>query len=464
MSALVDESAEPLTGRRQLVEYFETAAKPKADWLIGCEHEKFAYRLSTLKPVSYGEPQGLRDFLVGMQDFGWKPIMEGATLIGLKRGHAAITFEPGGQVELAGAPLKTLHETSAETDQHLAEINEIGEQLGIGFMGMGFHPLAPREEIGWIPDKRRYEIMRAYMPKKGALGLDMMLRTCTVQVNLDYSDEADMAKKFRLALALQPVATALFASSPFTEGKPNGYRSYRMHVWEDTDPDRTGAPDFAFDPGFGYERYVDYALDVPMYFVHRDGRYIDCAGQSFRDFMDGRLPALPGQRPTVGDWTNHLTTLFPDVRLKKVLEMRGADAGDAEMMLALPSFWTGLLYDSNACDAAWELVKDWTPEDRRKLRADAARLGLQAEVHGHPVRLIAHAAVTLAQQGLRRRAHRLHRGADETRYLDTLFNLTESGQDHAAQLLMHWEHTKDFGMQSVFDMCRLLPPPDTREE
>jgi glutamate--cysteine ligase len=457
MSVLLDESPEPITDRSQLVGYFVRAEKVRSGWLIGCEHEKFPYRLSTLKPVSYDEANGLRDFLNGMRDFGWQPVMEGENIIGLSRGRTAISFEPGGQVELAGAPLTNLHETSAENDQHLMEVSKIAEKMDLGFLGIGFHPTAKREEIQWVP-KGRYKIMREYMPKRGKLGLDMMLRTCTVQVNLDYADETDMVKKYRVALALQPIATALFASSPFTEGKPNGYTSYRMHIWTDTDNDRSGPIPFVFEDGFGYERYIDYALDVPMYFVYRDGHYRDCSGQSFRDFMDGRLPALPGELPTINDWANHLTTLFPDVRLKKVLEMRGADMGSRELALALPSFWVGLLYDVSALDAAWDLVKGWKEEDRLRLNEEVPRLGFKAEVQGRKVRDIAHEAIILAQQGLRRRAIRLHGGADETRYLDILLNFTESGQCRADQLFMQYQQNKKFSMQYVFDTCRLMPP------
>ena len=459
MSVLSNSASIPLTNRNQLIEYLVSGEKQKSDWLIGCEHEKFPYRLSTLNPVSYEEPAGLRDFMIAMQEFGWLPVMEGENIIGLSRGYAAISFEPGGQIELAGAPLKTLHETSAETDQHLLEACAVGDVLGIGFLGIGFHPTARCEDISWVP-KGRYRIMREYMPKRGTMGLDMMLRTCTVQVNLDFANEADMVNKYRTSLALQPIATALFASSPFTEGLPNSFNSYRMHIWSDTDNDRSGGVPFVFEDGFGYERYVDYALDVPMYFVYRDGTYIDCSGQSFRDFLQGKLPALPGEVPTLNDWANHLTTLFPDVRLKKILEMRGADCGSAEMLLALPSFWVGILYDSTALGAAWDMVKNWTTEDHAKLRVDVARIGLRAEVRGISVQELAHQSVTLAQQGLRRRAIRLHHGADETRYLDTLFNITESGENVADQLMMQLRHMPDFSMQKMFDMCRLTPPPD----
>lgn len=458
MSVLANVSHTVITDRNQLVAYFAEAVKPKSEWLIGCEHEKFPYRLSTLKPVSYEEPNGIRDLLTGLQEFGWRPVMEGDHIIGLSRGRAGISLEPGGQFELAGAPFPNLHEIAAEIDQHLVEVCEIGNQLDIGFLGMGFHPTARRDDISLMP-KDRYRIQADEMPKRGSKALDMMKRTCTVQVNFDCADEADMVKKYRVSLALQPIATALFASSPFTEGKPNGYASYRMHVWEDVDPARCGQVPFVFEDGFGYERYTDYALDVPMQFIYREGRYINCYGQSFRDFMAGKLPALPGELPTMVDWANHLTTMFPDVRLKRVLEMRGADTGSAEMLLALPSFWTGLLYDSTALDAAWDLVKSWTAEERQQLRIDAARLGLNARMRDFQLSNLAHVVVVMAQHGLRRRAQRLHGGADESRYLDILFNLTESAQSRSDDLLMQYKHVEDFNAQKLFDMCRLLPPP-----
>jgi len=452
MSILVTESNEPITDRRQLIDYFVRGEKPPGEWLIGCEHEKFPFRLSTLKPVSYEEPNGLHDFLNGMRAYGWQPVMEGENIIGLTREHAAISFEPGGQVELAGAPLVTLHEMADETSRHLVEACAVGEKLGIGFLGMGFHPTAARAEIPWVP-KRRYQIMRAYMPKKGSLGLDMMSRTCTVQVNLDYAFEADMIKKFRLGLALQPVATAFFATSPFTEGKPNGYNSYRMHCWEDTDPDRSGAVPFAFEDGFGYERYAEYALDVPMYFVYRDGKYIECAGQNFRDFLEGKLPALPGVLPTMTDWANHLTTLFPDVRLKKVIEMRGADCGAFEMLVALPAFWVGLLYDAQACDAAWDLVKGWSAAARAKLHAEVPKLGFKAELDGRKLLDIAKETLAIAQQGLRRRA-RMQGAKDESLYLDCLFELVGRGQNRADRLLAK----APAGVKNLFESERLRPP------
>jgi len=519
MSILLNGSHETITHRDQLVAYFASGEKPKAKWRIGVEHEKFPYRLATLTPPSYDEAQGLRDVMQGMQAYGWQPIMEGAHIIGLTRGQAAITFEPGGQIELAGAPLATLHETAAELEQHLQEVCAVADKLGIGFLGLGFHPTATREAIPWVP-KGRYAIMRQYMPKVGGHGLDMMLRTCTVQVNLDFADEADMRQKFRVALAVQPVVTALFASSPFTESKPNGFNSYRMQMWQDTDNARSGAPEFVYESGFGYERYTDYALDVPMYFVYRDGQYIDCAGQSFRDFMAGKLPALMGEQPTMTDWANHLTTLFPDVRLKKIVEMRGADAGNAAMLQALPSIWVGLMYDQTALDGAGALVKGWSAADRAKLRTDVLRHGLRAEIGGRSLLDVARDLVTLSQQGLRRRAVRstsgaiespspwggvrggvagqdnpalsnialngghhpapspsprgggLHRvggnlpstsyqqsfnsEADETRYLEPLFDIIMAWENRADELLKQFG-AGAFDAAGFFNACRLLP-------
>ena len=452
MSVLLSGSSETITNRQQLVQYFASAGKPKDKWLIGVEHEKFPYRLSDLSWPSYDGPNGLRDLMQGMQAYGWEPIIEAGNVIGLTRGKSAVTFEPGGQIELAGSPLATLHETGAELDQHLREVCEVGDRLGIGFLGLGFHPTIQREDVPWMP-KGRYKIMREYMPKVGGHGLDMMLRTCTVQVNLDFANESDMVKKYRLSLAVQPIATALFASSPFTEGKPNGFNSYRMQMWQDTDPARSGAPEFAFESGFGYERYTDYALDVPMYFVYRDNQYIDCAGQSFRDFLQGKLPALMGELPTITDWANHLTTCFPDVRLKKIIEMRGADEGNFAMMQALPAFWVGLLYDDAVMDAAWDVVKHWTSTDRKQLRLDVLRHGLRAEVQGRTVADIAKDFLDLSRRGLSHRNHTVN-GRDETHYLDCLFTIVEKKQNRADELLKMFG-TGMLDKVGLFQECRL---------
>ena len=353
--------------RRQLVAYLEAGCKPAADWRIGTEHEKFVFHRQSLAPAPYEGSWGIGAFLEGLTRFGWEPVRENGDTIALSRGACTVSLEPGGQLELSGAPLETIHETCDEVHTHLAEVKEIAGELGVGLFGMGFHPKWKRADMPWMP-KGRYRIMRAYMPRKGSLGLDMMVRTCTVQVNLDYASEADMVRKFRVGIALQPVATAMFADSPFVEGAPSGYFSYRSRVWEDTDPDRCGILPFVFEDGMGFERYVDYALDVPMYFVYRNGRYLDASGLSFRDFLDGRLSILPGELPTVSDWADHLTTLFPEVRLKRFIEMRGADGGPWRRLCALPALWVGLLYDDAALDAAYEMVRDWTVDEHRMLR------------------------------------------------------------------------------------------------
>ena len=336
MSAPPKSRGEPIAGKHQLVEYIEQGNKPPAQWRIGTEHEKFGFDLETLRRMPYEGPKGIGALLRGLQRFGWEPVEEDGNVIALTCGACNITLEPGGQFELSGAPVETIHQTCDEVQTHLKQVKEVGNELGIGMLGMGFDPKSTRDEVPWMP-KGRYKIMRDQMMRRGKLGLDMMLRTCTVQVNLDFESEADMVRKLRVSLALQPLATALFADSPFTEGKPNGYQSYRAHIWTDTDPDRTGMLPFAFEPGMGFERYVDYMLDVPMYFVYRDGHYLDTTGQSFRDFMVGKLPALPGEIPSMGDWVNHMTTAFPEVRLKRFLEMRGADGGPWDRLCALPA-------------------------------------------------------------------------------------------------------------------------------
>ena len=401
MSAPPQAKGEPITDRRQLIEYLEAGCKPKGDWRIGTEHEKFGFTHDDLRPLPFEGERGVRALLEGLvRRFDWQPLEEGGRPIALQRGGGNITLEPGGQFELSGAPLKTLHQTCGEVHEHLDQVHEVAEPLGIGMLGLGFQPKWRREDIPWMP-KGRYRIMRAYMPKVGGLGLDMMLRTCTIQVNLDFSSEADMVKKFRVGLALQPVATALFANSPFTEGRPNGFLSYRSHIWTDTDPDRCGILPFVFEDGMGFERYVEHALDVPMYFVYRDGRYIDAAGQSFRDFLDGRLPALPGEIPTLSDWVDHLTTLFPEVRLKRFLEMRGADGGPWRSLCALPALWVGLLYDQTSRSrppgtgsATGRL------EEHEQLRADVPRHGLRTPFRGGTVQDLARRMLALAELGL----------------------------------------------------------------
>src|SRR5436190_13525366 len=427
----------PIESRDELVAWFAVGAKPKAQWRAGTEHEKLAFTADTHAPVPYEGRRSIRSLLVGMQHLlGWEPIMDGPNIIGLAdvTGGGAISLEPGGQFELSGAPLQTIHQTANELTAHLAQLREIAAPLGIGFLGLGMSPRWTREETPRMP-KSRYQIMTAYMPKVGSYGLDMMYRTCTVQTNLDFSSEQDMVKKLRVSLALQPIATAMFANSPFTEGRPNGLLSFRSEIWRDTDADRSGMLPWAFEPGMGFDRYVDYALDVPMYFVKRGDRYIDVAGLSFRDLMQGRLPVLPGERATISDWANHISTIFPEVRLKRYLEMRGADGVPWRRIPALPAFWVGLLYDDDALEAAWDLVKGWSAEQRQQLRDDVPKLALRATIAGRGVLDIARDVVEMARRGLARRDRLDLNGCDETRYLEPIEDLLERGTTLAEELL-----------------------------
>ena len=442
----------PVETRDELVAWLASGVRPKSAFRIGTEHEKFPFAVGRHEPVPYEGPRSIRALLDGMRMLlGWEPIMEGDAIIGLVdvTGGGAISLEPGGQFELSGAPVKTVHHTFRELQAHLSQLREVAEPLGIGFLGLGMTPKWTRAEVPVMP-KGRYRIMTNYMPKVGAHGLDMMYRTCTVQTNLDFASEADMVKKLRVSLALQPVATALFANSPFTEGKPNGFLSFRSEIWRDTDPDRSGMLPWAFEPAMGFERWVDYALDVPMYFVKRGDRYIDVAGSSFRALMNGTLPQLPGQRATISDWANHLSTIFPEVRLKRYLEMRGADSGPWRRLPALPAYWVGLLYDDTSLDAAWELVKSWTAKERQKLRDDVPALGLAAAIRGTTVLDLARQTLELARGGLARRDRQDAHGCDETRFLEPLVEFLERGITPAEELLQKFHGPWGGSVEPVF--------------
>ena len=428
----------PVESRDELVANIEAGSKPRTDWRIGTEHEKFCFRTTDLTPLPYDGGGGVKALLQEMANrFGWRPVLENGKIIALDRPdplEGSISLEPGGQFELSGAPLKTVHQTCDEVNLHLAQARKVGLALGIAFLGAGFSPKWTLAETPKMP-KNRYRIMSGYMPSVGVFGLDMMYRTCTIQVNMDYGGEADMVKKFRVGLALQPIVTALFANSPFKEGRPNGFLSYRSEVWRDTDPNRTGMLPFVFEDGMGFERYVDYALDVPMYFVNRGGDYINAAGASFRDFLDGRLEALPGSKPTLADWSDHLTTLFPEVRMKSYLEMRGADGGPWHRICALPALWVGLLYDDAALEAAWELCKNWGAEERQALRDGVPREALNFAFRGGRVQDIARDMIEIARAGLEALNHRDSMGQTEAQYLTTLVQTAEEGRTPAEQLL-----------------------------
>ncbi len=428
-----------IESRDDLVAYIAQGEKPRADWRIGTEHEKFPFSIADHRPVPYEGPRGISALLSAFaEEYGWRPVHDGDNIIALDdpgcSPGGSITLEPGGQFELSGAPLQTIFQTCDEVNRHLRQVRKVAEPLGIAFLGLGFSPAWTLDETPRMP-KSRYAIMSRYMPKVGGHGLDMMYRSATVQVNLDFGSEADMVKKLRVGLALQPVATAIFANSPFTDGRPNGYLSYRSAIWLDTDPHRTGMLPFAFEDGMGYERYVDYALDVPMYFVKRDKRYIDAAGASFRDFLAGRLPQLPGERPTLTDWADHLTTLFPEVRLKRFLEMRGADSGPWKSLCALPAFWTGLFYGQGSLDAAYDLIRDWTEEERATLRRDVPKTALATPFRNGTVLDVARDILAISIAGLTERGHDDLVSGNEATFLDPVAAVIGEGKTRAEAML-----------------------------
>ncbi len=447
-----DEARTPIETKIQLIEALSSGSKPKAEWRIGTEHEKFAFLTDTLEPVPYEGARSIRALLEGLRDrFGWTGVYEKGNIIALSdpKGMGSVSLEPGGQFELSGAPLETIHDTCEEVHQHLVQVREIGDGLGIGFLGLGASPTWSRTKTPVMP-KGRYKIMAPYMDRVGRFGRDMMFRTCTVQVNLDFGSEADMVKKLRVSLALQPIATALFANSPFLDGKPNGFQSFRSEVWTDTDKARSGMLPFAFENGMGFERYVDYALDVPMYFVMRNGEHVNVAGESFRTFLDGKLPQLPGEKPVIKDWADHLTTIFPEVRLKKYLEMRGADSGPWRRLCALPALWTGVLYEQGPLDAAWDLVNGWTADERQALRNAVPREGLKAMIRGRTVQDVARDMLRLSRAGLERRDSHGCKGKTEASFLDVLDETVNSGKTSAENLLDLYHGSWNGNIERVF--------------
>lgn len=447
-----DEARTPIETKNQLIEALSSGSKPKAEWRIGTEHEKFPFLTDTLEPVPYAGTRSIRALLEGLRDrFGWTGVYEKGNIIALSdpKGMGSVSLEPGGQFELSGAPLETIHDTCEEVHQHLVQVREIGDGLGIGFLGLGASPTWSRAKTPVMP-KGRYKIMAPYMDRVGRFGRDMMFRTCTVQVNLDFGSEADMVKKLRVSLALQPIATALFANSPFLDGKPNGFQSFRSEVWTDTDKARSGMLPFAFENGMGFERYVDYALDVPMYFVMRNGEHVNVAGESFRTFLDGKLPQLPGEKPVIKDWADHLTTIFPEVRLKKYLEMRGADSGPWRRLCALPALWTGVLYEQGPLDAAWDLVNDWTADERQALRNAVPREGLKAMIRGRTVQDVARDMLRLSRAGLELRDSHGCKGKTEASFLDVLDETVNSGKTAAENLLDLYHGSWNGNIERVF--------------
>ncbi len=431
-----------ITDKKQLISHIERGCKDKTEWSIGTENEQFVFQVPELARAPYEGPRGIKALLEAFQKDGWKPIEEHGHVIALKNNGANISLEPAGQFELSGAKLKTLHDALEELQAYHKQLYKHLNSLDLALLSQGLDPKTKREHMPWMP-KQRYEIMRAYMPTKGNHGLDMMSATCTVQVNLDYSSEVDCGKKFRVSMALQPLVTAMFANSPIHMGKLNGYKSFRGHIWTDTDPDRSGLLPFAFEKNFTFEKYVDYALDVPMYFVYRDGTYHNHAGQSFRDYMKGELPGLKGQLPLMKDFEDHLTTIFPEVRLKQYLEMRGADSGSLAHMEALSAFWVGLLYDQETLDEVYEMTSSWTYEDCLKLKKEVLRSGLQATFRGHPLHATARVILDLAKQGLVNRACLNQAGCDESIYLCYLEDLVSTKECPADRLIKEFVEVYD---------------------
>ena len=442
-----------IESKEDLIKPFQDGEKNYSDFKIGTEHEKFAFHLNTLKPVSFFEENGIENLLKALKKYGWDSILEGENTIGLSRNNSlavgTVTLEPAGQLELSGAPLNNVHQTYLELEEHKNQINKEGLKLGIGFLGAGLTPDWSFDEMPIMP-KKRYQIMKNYMPKKGNLGLDMMFRSTTIQVNLDYSSEEDMIKKFRVSLALQPIATALFSNSPFLNGKSTGYKSFRSHIWTDTDPDRTGMLPFVFNGDMSYEKYVDYALRVPMYFIHRDGNYIDVAGCSFKDFLNGNLKQLPGEKPNLIDWENHLTTIFPEVRLKSFLEMRGADGGRFESVCALSSFWVGLLYDSTSLDSSWAIVKNFNTDQLQELRIKVAKNGLNSSVEGIDLKTLTRKILNLSSDGLRRRDILNANGENESIYLDPLEKILSTGKSPSDELIERFSKNWDKNLVNMY--------------
>lgn len=442
-----------IQSKEDLIKPFQNGEKKPSDFKIGTEHEKFVFHIDTLKPVPFSGESGIENLLLALKKYGWESILEDGNTIGLSRdkslGGGTITLEPAGQLELSGAPLTNIHETFNELDEHRSQISKEGSNLGLGFLGAGLTPDWSFDEMPIMP-KSRYQIMKNYMPKKGNLGLDMMFRSTTIQVNLDYSSESDMIKKFKVSLALQPIATALFANSPFLDGNLTGYNSFRSHIWTDTDPDRTGMLPFVFDGEMSYEKYVDYALKVPMYFIYRDGNYLDVSGSSFEDFLNGDLDELPNEKPNIIDWENHLTTIFPEVRLKSFLEMRGADGGSFESVCALSSFWVGLLYDSESLDSSFNLIKDFNIKQLQELRIEVAKNGLHSIIGGIEIQEIAKKVLKLSREGLRNRNILNENGDSEEIFLDPLQKILSSGKSSSDDLIKKFSNNWNKNLVNMY--------------
>lgn len=438
----------PISSMDDLLRHFREGEKPRERWRIGTEHEKLPFNRHTHQPLPFGGERGIFAILEGLRTrFNWQPVREGENVIALTRGEASITLEPGGQLELSGAAVTSAHETCAELSQHVREMRELAGELDVVLLMVGRNPVVPSAEMPWMP-KERYSIMRRYLPTRGDMALDMMLGTGTVQTNIDYSDELDMARKLRVAMGVSPFLTALFASSPFVAGRPSGYLSSRALVWEHTDPDRCGFIPGVFDPGFGYREYAEYALDVPMFFIHRDGHYLDTSGRSFRRFLE---EGMNGHHATAEDWALHLTTLFPLVRVKQYIELRMADVGPLNMICAFAALTRGLLYDATALAEAEALLAPLSAEEYPALQSDAAKRGLRAQASGRSFQDWARDVVRIAQDGLQRLDAQDAIGENETKLLGPLHRILASGKTLADELLERWDQKWGHRIDAIFD-------------
>ena len=431
-----------------LIKWFEAGCKPKNLFRIGTEHEKFVYKLNSLKPVSYNEPSGIKNILKSLVRFGWVEVSEGGNIIALRKDNQSITLEPGGQLELSGAPLENIHQTCSEVNEHLKQVKIIGNELNIGFLGVGARLEGKLASDLWMP-KPRYKIMKDYMPLGGNLGLGMMADTCTVQTNLDYSSEEDMSRKLKTSFILQPIVTALFASSPIEKMKPSKYITRRAAIWFDVDKDRCGTPKFIFDEDLSFESWVDYALKVPMYFIKRNGQYINCAGASFEKFMLGQLEQLPNEKPTILDWEDHLSTIFTEIRLKQYIEFRGADAGPWKSLCALPALWVGLLYDSESLNEAESLAKSWSFDMYKKAYEEVPIKGLDLIINKRSINDYANDLIAISKRGLKKRKFLDGTGNDESGYLNQLEEITHTGNSQAKKMLSMWNNNEP--LKSIYD-------------
>jgi len=437
--------------KNELIGYFFDGVKSKNNLKIGVEHEKFILNKESLKPISYYENNGIKNILEKLTTLGWEPLYDDNknTIIAVKKGKQAITLEPGGQIELSGAPLDNIHETCEETTNHLKELKKLGNEFNFILLGIGVEPNLKLDDFPWMP-KQRYKIMRKYMEQVGTLGHHMMKRTCTNQVNIDYSSEEDMINKIRLILNLESIATAIFSNSPFDQGNVSKYRSLRSHFWHHTDPNRTGLLPFVFDKDFNFEKYTDYALNIPMYFIRREHKYINMTQYTFKDYLEGKCTKV-NYEATLDDWEDHLTTLFPQVRLKHYLEIRSMDACNWDLICSQPAFWIGILYDDEILDKIKQITEDWKGEDRQYLNKRVPEDGLKTEFKKRKLIDFAQEFFELSKKGLSKRNQLSKNGEfDESIHMKDLENNLTDGCSPADCLITKFNTTWEKSVLPIY--------------